>query len=98
MSADTDLEPIEGLNNIVPVKSSPLLRGRGTCAECEFSAKEQVDRVCRLEPPKVFMFPVPGMMMTPQGPRPGHELKSFTQFPIVLDGQWCGKHEYRKTR
>jgi len=99
MPDEIEDEPLNGLGTLAPVKSSLLLfKARGTCAGCEFSAKEGVDRVCRFEPPEVFMFLVPTMVPGTRGPQQGLSPQSFTQFPIVQDGQWCGRYEDRALR
>lgn len=88
MTMDQD-EPINGLETLQPVPK--FIPGRTLCGCCDYSAKEGQDRVCRFDPPKVFMFPLPTMVPTPRGPQQGTELKTFSAFPIVQDGQWCGK-------
>jgi len=67
------------------------------CAQCEFSAREQTDRVCRKDPPKVFLFMLPA-----GGPgalqRPGQapmQIITQTCFPVVRDDQWCGEFQPR---
>jgi hypothetical protein len=68
------------------------------CAQCAFSVKEDKDRVCRVEPPRVFMFMVPVTQAPVPGLRPqqGFQITSHSQFPVVRDDQWCGKHEPRR--
>lgn len=79
-----------------PLDLSVLSKIR-SCAACFYSAKEGQDRVCRIEPPSVFMFLVP--MQSPIRPgMQGIAPKSFTQFPVVADDQWCGKFSPRMLR
>lgn len=91
---DDTLTGLESLQPIAPLTpEGRLIRPtmRTTCAGCEYSAKEGPDRVCRIDPPKVFMFLLPQTIMSPKGPTQGVMPQSFTQFPVVQDGQWCGK-------
>jgi hypothetical protein len=66
------------------------------CASCAFSVKEDADLVCRRHPPAVTMTAIPVIRPSPiRGgpPQQGMELKSFTQFPVMRDDQWCGEFE-----
>lgn len=98
MNDDTESEQI-ALGEVKPFNgTSHILKGRGTCAGCDFSAKEGNDRVCRYEPAKVFGFLVPIMVPGLRGPQQAAEFKSWTQFPVMADGQWCGRFKPREQR
>jgi hypothetical protein len=98
MPEEIEGDRINGLESLVPISpGSGLVKSmRTTCAGCEYSAKEGADRVCRFEPPKVFMFLIPTTVPGPRGPQQGAMPQSFTQFPVVQDGQWCGKAILRR--
>jgi hypothetical protein len=84
------------LGDLLPVRPRTILTpARRSCRECDYSAMEGPDRVCRFNPPQVTFIAVPGQkaVNTPQGMRtvPALELKNFTGFPIVQHEQWCGQ-------
>lgn len=96
--SDTD-QPVvlDGLNGIGRLVLKSGAKRSRVCAECTFSAVEGKDRVCRVDPPKVFLFMVP--VVAPSGlglngPRQqGMQIISQTAFPVVRNDQWCGKFE-----
>jgi hypothetical protein len=82
---------LEGLGSL------KLPRRERACAQCEFSARENPDRVCRKEPPKVFLFMVPvggGAALQRPG-QPAMQIITQTCFPVVRDDQWCGGFQPR---
>jgi hypothetical protein len=101
--ADEEVEKIAPLNGVAPFRpGATIVTGhQRSCAACGFSMKEGLDRVCRFNPPQVTMIGVPVVRppaVRGQPPQQGLELKSFTQFPIMQDSQWCGQFVARNAR
>lgn len=89
------MDEVEVVNGISPWVPPPLVAKKDmrSCLGCRDSDVEGKDRVCRHDPPKVFMFMIPVMQAGIPGMRPqqGMQIQSNTQFPVVRDNQWCGK-------
>lgn len=88
------------LSRIMPAGglTAPKSHLERVCAQCAFATKEGRDRVCRLDPPRVFGFMVPVMVPGPRGMQQALEFRSYTQFPVVQDDQSCGRFEARGNR
>lgn len=82
MLESVDLPGVQPVATMNPVQQ---------CKGCRFAAKEDTDLVCRFDPPKVFMFPMPTKTQLTGGN--GVALQSFSQFPMVRGDSWCGKWE-----
>ena len=84
-----------GLLPITPKVPLFEMPAKKSCRECEFSAVESGDRVCRRGPPQTtfIMVPEQKMVPTPQGPRSvqAMAIRNFTGFPVVQHEQWCGE-------
>jgi hypothetical protein len=97
---ETEESFVEGLQEIIPARvqhAFEVPKLSRVCAGCQNSAREGKDRVCRFEPPKVFMFMVPTMSRPLPGlaPQQGFQITTQTAFPVVRDDQWCSKFHAR---
>lgn len=80
-----DSVDLKGLNPVAFVKKEE-------CGNCRFHAREDADVVCRFDPPKVFMFPMPTKTQMPGlAPQQAVALQTFSSFPQVRKDGWCGK-------